>query len=103
MADPYGWHEIDRRTLNSIREKLGHLESRTWGEILNSKHNHNVSVDKLSKGARDRLAELKQHDIEELLSLRLSGAERIWGILAEGVGTILWWDPNHRVCPSLPG
>lgn len=102
MVDPYGWHELDRQTLQSVREKLAHFEGRTWGEILNSKHNHNVSVGDLSKEARSRLAELKQYDIEQLLSLRLSGPERIWGILAEGVYTILWWDPRHQICKALP-
>ncbi len=73
----------------------------TWAEVLGSKHNHNVDIDRLCKAARERLVQLKQHDLDELLSLRLSGAERIWGILSEGVRTIIWWDPDHKICPSL--
>jgi hypothetical protein len=41
-------------------------------------------------------------EFEDLVSLRLSARERVWGILAEGVLELLWWDPDHKVCPSLP-
>jgi hypothetical protein len=103
MVDPFGWHKVDRPTLDEIREKLGQFEGRTWGEILNSKHNHNVDIDRLCKDARTRLAALKQNDLEQLLSLRLSGPERIWGILSEGVCTILWWDPSTKSALRFPG
>jgi hypothetical protein len=57
-------------------------------------------VDKLVPEARRRLIQLKLEDIDELLSLRLSGKQRVWGILSEGVAALLWWDPDHRICPS---
>ena len=101
MVDPFGWHDLDEPTLAYIRRKLGEFENRTWGEILNSHHNHNVEIAILCKEARNRLEAIRQSDIDELLSLRLSGPERVWGILSEGVCTLLWWDPNHQVCPSL--
>ncbi len=75
----------------------------TWAELLGGKQNHNVSVSDLCKAARQRLEEIGQDDIDELLSLRLSGKERVWGILSEGVCTLLWWDPEHQVCPSVKG
>jgi hypothetical protein len=71
----------------------------TLGEIL-GRNNHRVSVEILCKEARDRLSELKLDDVDELLSLRLTGAQRIWGILEHNVVSLLWWDPNHQVCPS---
>ncbi|OCC15952.1 hypothetical protein DBT_0414 [Dissulfuribacter thermophilus] len=30
----YGWHDIDRKSLKDIREKLKAYESMTWDEIL---------------------------------------------------------------------
>ncbi|RKZ46349.1 MAG: hypothetical protein DRR00_24365, partial [Candidatus Parabeggiatoa sp. nov. 3] len=47
-----------------------------------------------------RLAEIHQDDIDELFSLRLSGKERLWGILDNHILKILWWDANHDVWPS---
>jgi hypothetical protein len=38
---------------------------------------------------------------DEVTSLHLSGTERVVGVLEpRGVMHILWWDPDHGVCPS---
>jgi hypothetical protein len=58
-------------------------------------------VGELCKTARDRLEDLRLEDIDELVSLRLGGAERVWGIRDGNVMLLLWWDPEHAVCPSL--
>ena len=90
---------MDGELLLYLHGKLKSFEAMTWGEILN-RNNHLVPVDSLSKAAYDRLCALHLDDLEELLSLRLSGKERIWGILEHNVVTLLWWDPEHLVCPS---
>jgi hypothetical protein len=36
----------------------------------------------------------------ELWTIRLSGAERIWGIFSEGAYQIVFWDPNHLIFPT---
>ena len=102
FADPYGWHVVDAAKLTEIRVKLSQLEAKTWNDILvKEKHwNHTVPVVKLSKPARDRLAALKLDDLEEFVSLRLAGSERVWGFRTGFVLNVLWWDPNHEVCPS---
>jgi hypothetical protein len=99
LDKPFGWHELDAGQMRYVREKLSSFESMTWGEIL-GKQNHRVAVDSICNDAQRRLIEIKQDDIDELVSLRLSGAERIWGIL-DNVVKVLWWDPNHEICPSL--
>lgn len=102
MAEPFGWHVLSADKLREIRDKLSGLESRTWNEILvrSKKHNHAVSLDKLARPARKRLEDLKILE-EEMISLRLGGKERVWGYRAEhGVLELVWWDPEHRVCPA---
>lgn len=103
MASPYGWREIGTEKLVEVRAKLRDFESMTWNEILVSAadRNHRVALDRLCKEARDRLEEIGQGDVEELVSLRLSGPERVWGILSGQVLKVLWWDPAHAVCPAL--
>lgn len=101
MVDPYGWHKLDASSLQYVRQRIVEFEGRTWADILGDHHNHNVELSRLSSAATKRLEQLHQDDLEELLSLRLSGKERIWGILDRGVCTLLWWDPEHQVCPSL--
>jgi hypothetical protein len=103
LTDPYGWHILDAKTVMYIKEKLSSFETMTWREILldSKKQNHSVSINVLSPNAKRRLVEIGQDDIDELISLRLSGKERIWGILDRGTLNLLWWDPEHLVCPSL--
>jgi len=103
MCDPFGWQKLDRVKFAEIRKKLTEFEKLTWNEILvaNQHKNHTVRRDKLSKDARDRLTALQLDDQEDFVSLRLTGVERVWGIRIEGAMTLIWWDPNHLVCPSL--
>lgn len=67
---------------------------------LRSNGCHEVKVEDLCSEARHRLEEIKQDDIEALYSFRLSGPQRVWGILEGHVVKLLWWDPKHEVCPS---
>lgn len=103
MVEPYGWHTLDANMLLYIKDKLISFESMTWAEILvqGKKFHHTVAITNLSSEAKSRLREINQDDVDELVSLRLSGKERVWGILDQGVLTLLWWDPEHQVCPSL--
>jgi hypothetical protein len=101
-SDPFGWHVVGGAKLREIREKIVHFERKTWNDILvREKHwNHAVATTSLSKAARDRLKHLNLDDLEELVSLRLTGPERVWGYRIGFVLHVLWWDPDHQVCPS---
>jgi hypothetical protein len=85
----------------SIHARLAAFETMTWREILAEAHtqNHFIGVWQLCGDARRRLEDLGYGDLKKLVSLRLTGRERIWGIMEEGVLAILWWDPDHTVYP----
>ena len=102
-VDPFGWQEIPREKLDEVRQKLAQFESMTWNEILidSRKQNHSVEVWKLCREARARLEIIGLGDVETLVSLRLSAKERVWGVRQGAALLILWWDPNHLVCPSI--
>lgn len=88
----------DKTKLIEIFDRLKHFESMTWADIKGD--SHNVSKDRLIKAAQVKLEILNIIDIDELFSLRLSGTNRIWGILDRHYFKILWWDPEHKICPS---
>lgn len=44
--------------------------------------------------AQARLKELRLDDFEQVVSLRLSGQERVFGIQDRRVLSLLWWDPR---------
>lgn len=103
MADHWGWHAVSASELRSVHRKLSDFETMTWQEILvrANRQNHHVEISSLCGKAQTRLDQIGYGDLESLVSLRLSGAERVWGVMHEGILTLLWWDPNHEVCPSL--
>jgi len=88
-------------TLHYIREKLAEYETMTMNEIfvVGKPYNHGVPIYKLCGEAQRRLRELNLDDLDELHRLRLSGPERVWGIRDLNVLNLLWWDPNHQICP----
>lgn len=80
-------------------EILPHIqgwETQTWKEILldSKKQNHSIDVTKLNKKASKRLVELYV-EAESLVSLRLTGAHRIYGYMKESVFNILWIDLDY--------
>jgi hypothetical protein len=98
-AGPFGWHDVEGGTLRFVADKLANFETMTWAEI-EGRENHQVPCGNLCREARRRLEELEQDDLEELFSLRLTSANRVWGIKDRYILRLLWWDPNHAVCPS---
>lgn len=96
----YGWDHL-KGNLPYIVEKLHNLEVQTWNEILiiNRERNHSISIDSINSEARKLLIKNKE-DVELVYSLRLSSTERLFGIIDHGMFDIMWWDPNHEICPS---
>lgn len=98
---PWGWHLLEANKWQEILTKLGHFETRTWADIKSDGNNHAVEIQNSpNPNVLKRLTEIHQDDIDELFSLRLSGKERLWGILDNHILKILWWDANHEVWPS---
>lgn len=73
----------------------------TWNDILvvARKQNHFCDVSELSKEARTNI-ESNWQDAEQLLSIRLTNLERVWGVMDQGILYLLWWDPEHQVYRS---
>lgn len=47
-----------------------------------------------------RLAEVKLDDRDEIVRLRITGEQRLYGFLEGQRFYALWWDPNHEIWPS---
>lgn len=96
---PWPW-TVSAQKLREIHGKLADFEKMLWSAISGTQ-NHFLSVESVNKKALKRLQELGHDDAADLLySLRLSGKERVVGIRAGREFRILWWDPEHDVCPS---
>lgn len=93
------WDAVWGKTLGQIRGKLRNFETMRWGEI-EGKGNKLIPTHKLAVEAQKRLRALNLEDVDGLWELRLSGTTRVWGIRASNLFYLLWWDPEHTVCPS---
>lgn len=80
-------------------EKLQEFERRNWDEITKS-GSHPIAVSRIEKLAQDRLREIRKDDVDELMSFRLTGRERVWCVKQLSIMKVLWWDPNHEICPA---
>lgn len=106
----WSW-QIDQPELMKIMEFLAAAEKRTWKEIRHDmaggrrrrgeKHKF-IPLSSLCKDAQDRLVALELDDQDQLFRFRLSGMERLWGVLLpdDHMFYLLWWDGEHKVCPS---
>ena len=96
----WGWKDIEKKLFFSeILLKIKNFENMFWKEIL-GRGSHEVLVADINTNAQKRLALLNLDDTEKLVSLRLTGRQRIWGIRVANILRILWWDPNHEVYSS---
>lgn len=94
------WSPLVNGLLLDQVEHLHDFEKRTWRMLLNdsSKQNHLVSVQKLCKEAQERLNSLKLYT-DEIVQLRVGSTKRIFGIVEDGVVSIIWFDLNHEIYP----
>lgn len=99
-----GWIHLRQEHLDTLLPRFRDWEKMTWGQILSEgkKQNHPVDVANLIPEAQERLKHLKLDDHEQLTSLRVNARARVYGILDREVFLILWWDPDHQICPAPP-
>jgi hypothetical protein len=101
MVDPFGWHAVTAEEALQVRARLAGLESMTWKQILyeGGYRNHFIPVERICNDAKERLRQLNQDDIDSVMSLGVTQICRVYGIMEHNILKVLWWDPNHLVCP----
>jgi hypothetical protein len=99
---PYAWAGMSATDTKLIADTCKSWESMSANEVFAAGGNKPIPLENLCPDAQTRL---KQIDLEEYngqwWELRVSGERRIWGVRQRHVFYVVWWDPNHRVCPSI--
>ena len=105
--DTSGKWSLTIEALKANWGKMKRLQEMQWGAILQDSHknpHHSVDINRINSKAVKRLREL-DHNIEHLegllFSFRFNGKKRIWAIRMKNVAHVLWWDPEHEICPML--
>lgn len=99
VEGPWGWHKFEASHLQDFLQKIFHSQKLTW-QNLREHGSHLVDIVSLHTDAQKRLQHLEKDGLDQLYSLRLSGKKRAWGIKEGNILWLLWWDPDHQVCPS---
>jgi hypothetical protein len=98
---PWGWSKVTcEQLLGEIIPRLHEFEGMTWGQVVGT-GSHFVDVTAMVDEAQRRLTEIGKDEQAQLFSVRIAGKKRVWGIRDIAILRVLWWDPEHEVCPSL--
>ncbi|MCG6575067.1 hypothetical protein EGM97_10160 [Pseudomonas sp. AF32] len=97
---PFAWSSLtDASDYKAVMERLHCFETMSLEEIAKS-GSHDIELGRLSKDAQQRLQEIQQDDIDSLMSFRVTGPKRVFCIREREVMRVLWFDPDHQVCPA---
>lgn len=99
----WSWHNLTRPEAREVYGQLAGMEQRTWLEAAGTGSAGTckaIPITSLCRDAQDRLVELQIDDQDVIWEIRLGGQPRVWGIRAGDLFCLLWWDPDHEVCPS---
>lgn len=99
LSGPFSVSSLSEQDRRTVWERMTKFEQMTMAQIRDTK-SHSISIYQLGKDARKRLQELNLDDLDDLWSFRVTGKKRFWCIKQQNVYALLWWDPQHRVCPS---
>jgi hypothetical protein len=110
LDGPWAWAKARPAEQGAIVSFLREMERLTWPEIRTQqagghrrrgpKHKY-IPMEHCASAAQSRLEELELEDYEgSWFRFRLSGTQRLWGIVEDSLFYPVWWDPNHEVCPN---
>lgn len=96
---PFAWDIQPDAKFREVMHKLSEFEAKNWSDITRA-GSHPIPTPKLCAEAQKRLVETEMDDLDELVSLRLTGDNRVWCAKNGHILRALWWDEKHQVCPT---
>lgn len=80
------------------------IERHRTGVVKRHRKHHDQLITSIDSDAQQDLARLKLDEIfgDSIFRFRLTGTQRLWGFRADRTFHVIWWDPEHHVCPSEP-
>lgn len=103
LGGPWGWGELDGEHLERLHTVMSEFEASTPRILRVGSKLRDIPPEDLCRGAQQRLLDIAEDDTIGLSELRLGHKKwRVWGFLTGSMFDVLWWDPEHTVCPELP-
>lgn len=96
----FGWRNVEiLYFLKKIVQTLQSYEGLVWHEVKQKQHCHPWGLDEIPTECYRRLEE-RQIDISELYQIPLGNKPRIIGYKTGRIFYLIWWDAEHRFCPT---
>lgn len=105
LDGPHSWLTLQGTQRRGVLDKMAEFERNTAEAWVSQGHGANkrlkrIPVENLCADAQQRLRQIKRDDLDVLWEFRLTGSQRIWCVRYDETMWLLWWDPNHEVCPT---
>lgn len=99
----WGWHKLVRAHVADLHKIFVAAETTPIHELMKNKRLKKIPVKHICGEAKRRLKDLDHDDADDIWEFRdLKEKRRAWGFLVKDNFYVLWWDPNHSVCPDGP-
>lgn len=101
--------DLNRDDFNhkEVMEKMLEYSTMTWADIRKQTHDrgkskhHFLDAENLSPETKERINKMKLEQYSDMIfSFALQNKLRIVGIREREHFHVLWYDPNHEICPS---
>lgn len=99
LNGPYHCGALSHEDFRQLWDRLRSFEGKNAEELHANGSLHEVSIENISREAKQRISELKYDDIDSIHSFRIDGKCRLWCMKYQNIFCILWWDKDHEVYP----
>jgi len=96
----FGWDKVPiLYFLQKIVQRLQSYEGSIWHDVKRDHRCHPWGLDNIPKECYARLEE-RQIGVDELYQIPLGGIPRIIGYKLGSTFFLMWWDSEHKFCPT---
>jgi len=96
----FGWDKVSILDfLKKIVQRLQSYEGQVWHDLKHDHRCHPWGLDDIPKECYARLEE-RQIGVDELYQIPLGSIPRIIGYKTGYTFYLMWWDPEHKFCPT---
>jgi hypothetical protein len=96
----FGWGKVEIiHFLRKVVQVLQSYEGLKWHDVKRKPHCHPWGLDEIPQECYARLEE-RQIDIDELFQIGLGNKPRIIGYKTKSIFYLMWYDPDHKFCPT---
>ena len=102
LGGPYQWSAITHADLARLVSVFREVDKKRWSQAMGDSTGEIKSIPRTSlcADAQRRLEAIHRDDESWFHEIRLGAKPRVWGTRSDSIFHVLWWDPEHQVCPA---